>query len=384
MITEPLDRVPRLAHRHGRRGLRLERRDIVGDAELNTRALVALQAALDAANALNLTQFGRASVQRLLRGAHLRHIELQRHHLSDAETAVGSPLVVIGLPRTGSTLLHELLSLGPDVIVPRSWMLASFRDRPAGPRWRSPRSYLASATMHTTLNLISRRFSAVHPHGPNEPEECVLILGQGTFEGWTFAGSLAPSYGDFLLERDMTATYAEHRRVLAFLDTARHGRRWVLKCPHHLFDLEALAATYPGAQFVWLHRNPTDVFPSWCGLSEAVMQMSTDRIDRTEIGRSWLKWWSIGVDRAMAWRSRHDATVLDVAYDELLSNPVGVVSRICSWANLTPPDASNVSMAASPRRKRHNPYRYTLEEFGLTKDDIHGRFSAYESAFGWQ
>jgi hypothetical protein len=312
-------------------------------------------------------------------------MRLVRHlHASPGidEQPVRAPIVVVGFPRSGTTLLHRLLSLDPGRRAPLMWELVEPAPPPAG----KPDRRVASTRRQVRFMLAVRPdFNAIHPLDAEAPEECVHAL-QQTFATLQLAVyAPVPSYFGWLLEQDLTPSYHYLRSVYRSLAYGKPERRWVLKAPIHLFALDALLAAFPDAYVVHVHRDPARVAASGCSLTAAARTLATLPRPPSTLGPEWLHGWSIGLDRALRVRDAVGAErFCDVQYDELVREPAAVIERVLSYVGEEPSAdlASTVAawIAANPS-DRYGRHRYTLEEFGLRAEEVHERFAEYMSRF---
>lgn len=317
-------------------------------------------------------------------------LELTAHRASHPELAherVEKPLFVLGLPRTGTTLLYELLACDASSRSPTSWELA----RPCPPPEPStyatdPRIAPIAANLRQFKKMVPT-LDAIHPIGAALPQECVVITAP-SFRSFQFQLSFdIPSYQDWYMSTDIAPAYRFHRRFLEHLQSQFRGARWVLKSPAHLGHLEALLAEYPDARIVQTHRDPLDVIPSVSSLHHAVRGFGSDDVVPSVVGAQQSAIWSEFLDRAMAARARLDPSrFLDVRFEDVLVDPIAVVKRIYAHFDLELTSAAEAAMrrhlAAHPREK-HGRHVYTLGMFGLTEAGIRRDFGAYRAHLGF-
>jgi hypothetical protein len=228
------------------------------------------------------------------------------------DTPLRQPLiVVVGLPRTGTTLLHTLLGCDPEALVLPFWQLR--RPYPI-PRRRLDRAtrIMRAAAMASLARSMAPRLGDIHPVAALRPEEDVFLFCD---TGMLAVPVTAPGYLGWLQATDPTPGYQTYRRHLQALVADRPGRRPVLKSPFHLGRLEALLAEVPEATVVWTHRDPAVALASWCSLAAVLASAASDQVDLAGLGRRWLGFWATELDRALAARSTADpARVHDVGY----------------------------------------------------------------------
>ncbi len=343
-------------------------------------------AALDAEGGLSL--IGRSAMRRLT----LRVLE-QRLRIAAAlrefpgirDVPVEAPMFILGLPRTGTTLLHNLLAQDPAARVPLLWELL----RPAPPpepltRDTDPRIAVARGELAMVHEFVPDLLR-IHPQDPTAPDECFHLLAI-TFQNFIADISAScPSYLRWLLTSDMVPAYRYYRTTLQVLTWKVRGRYLVLKAPSHLFALDALLAVFPDARVVQTHRDPRQVAASCCSLFETARSLYTEGADLARLGETWLENWSTAMDRAMAARERAGAARFhDVAFEDLTADPMAVVRGIHARFGIETDQETDARMAAwlamNPRDK-HGVHTYSLSRYALDPDRVAERFSGYLARF---
>jgi hypothetical protein len=334
-----------------------------------------------------LTPPGRRAVRQSLVSSLLIQFEVGRHmaeHPEIARQPLARPVFIIGLLRTGSTLVHNLLDQHPGLRCPKLWELTT----PAGSRHVRHRESAVDATRVYVddYNRIARDLPKIHFMNPVGADECHRLLVYTFMSRVYWLRFRVPGYAEWLAGQDLTDVYRYHRLLLQNILWRIPGEVPVLKCPFHVWSLSALVRVYPDARFVYLHRSPTAVVPSTCSLSAEVRSARSDGVDKIELGRFWLE----HVEQAVAERHEVRRThlggrpVLDVTYRELMADPVGTMSRVCDFIGVPLTGAAARAMrgylAENPQHK-HGLHHYTPEEFGLRADDLDARFADYRREF---
>ncbi len=315
----------------------------------------------------------------------LRVEDWHRRHPEIAAEDTPAPIFVIGLPRTGTTALSGRLAQDPETRSLRTWESSAPTPPPeaetaeADPRIERTRAELGA--MHAAFPEMKLMYDVE----PTDPTECQDLLGM-ELRTHHFAGQYwVPSYASWLLERGLGEAYRYHRRTLQLLQWRCPPRRWMLKTPLHLLSLDELVRVYPDARFVMTHRDPAAVLGSVCALIQVTRRMASDRSDPERIGREQLELWPLAIERALAFRDRvGEGRFADVAFDEQLVDPVGVVERAYRKLGLPFTEEARRRMAAFSerrRRGRHGSYSYRLADFGLRPEAVRERFAAYLERF---
>lgn len=297
---------------------------------------------------------------------------------------VDSPVFILGLPRTGSTLLHELLACHPLLRAPTLWE-STYLPRKTG--WDSIRVWLTSSQLFF-INAIAPGFRQVHPLGATRPHECVTIQAQTMRSMQFHAAHRVPGYHQWLeTDCDWQPAYHWHRQYLNWLAHGEPKRRWILKAPGHLLGLAALNEIYPDARFIQLHRHPEEVLPSMASLFLHLREPFAREVSHKEIGQDVTHQWQRGLDETLQLRASDpelDGRFMDVYYLDLVSDPMTQVEKILGFAQL--PETPGASLAMQtylqkhPQHK-HGKHQYSLDMFGLESNAVSEAFSTYIAAY---
>jgi hypothetical protein len=298
-----------------------------------------------------------------------------RAHPEYAQVCLDRPLFVTGLPRTGTTALHRLLTADPAHQGIELWLAEAPQPRPPRPTWAVNPVFQYIQAACERHHVEHPEFMGVHYMAADQVEECWQLLRQSMRSiSWECLAHL-PSYSAWLRGQDWTGAYRRHRRNLQLIGLG-DGRRWVLKNPSHLFALDALLAVYPDALIVQTHRAPEVAIASVCSLAAQATAGWSDTFAGEVIGRDQLELWASGVERFGAERARHDATrFFDVSYGDLVTDPVGTAEAVYAHFGLPFGGAAADAMRAlSTGGRSQAAHRYTLADFGLTQEQVVERF----------
>lgn len=344
-----------------------------------------LLAALAAESALN--DIGRLAHEALLGGylqQRLHVADWYRRHPEIAQQRIGGPLFVTGLPRTGTTALSHLLAADPDTRSLAMWESQEPTPPPERATYATDRR-IAEADARNEFFRGDPDFLRMYDGTATSPTESIDLLGQH-FATQHFEGMAhVPSYIRWWLGHDMVPAYRHHERVLKLLQWRCPPNRWFLKSPPDLCHLDAFCAVYPDARIVWTHRDPARVLASVCKLIFIVRRTQTDRVDLRELGREQLALWSEAVRRGLAFRKdAGEARFADVFMDDLVADPIATVASLYERVGLPFTAAAEFAMRAwsndHPQHK-HGAMPYTLEEFGLSLDEVRDAFRDYTRHF---
>jgi len=330
---------------------------------------------------------------RVIQHATISNALIQRLRIEDTfaqhpeidDQVVGGPVFVIGLPRTGTTALSQLVAADPQFRSLRMWESQAPTPPPeAATQHCDPRIAQAEAGLKM-LDDMFPLMKAMYNSEPTAPTECQDLMGM-SFRTFHFDGAVrAPGYLAWLMNCDMRETYTFHRRVLKLLQWHCPPVLWHLKTPVHMFALDALVEAYPNAKFLWSHRDPAKVMASVCSLIQYVRSWSSDRDDAEELGAEQLDSWVEGVRRAMDFRPWHgDERFADVSFADLQSDPVRTLRTSYEPLALTFTDATVHSVtqwAHEHRPGSRGAHEYDLADYGLTPEGVRERFADYLAAY---
>lgn len=305
--------------------------------------------------------------------ARLRLRALEQAHPEIEALELPPVVVVAGVQRTGTTKLQRLLAADPEARALRSWEALDPVPRPGEARGQGQRRRRRARLAQGALAYLAPDFFAVHPVEADAPEEDVLLLDLSFMSQTPEATLHVPSYAHWLETQDYAPAYALLRRLLRVLTWQQPGRRWVLKTPEHLEHLDALLRVFPEATVVWTHRDPLATMASFCSMVAHGRGVFSDHVDAHEVGQHWLrKVRRMGL-RALDVRTRHPERFVDVAYEDLVRDPMGQIERIYAAMGEPLTDRARAAMQRLDARNvqhRHGVHRYALEDFGLTRDDV--------------
>jgi hypothetical protein len=333
-----------------------------------------------------LSVFGRVSlrwdVQRLLGGV-LRLERAEEENPSLLQSGVEAPIFITGLPRSGTTFLQTLLAQDLGNITPLSWQ--TMQPYPDGrDRVRDRRVQRAEWELRA-FRRISPDVEGLHPLAADTPQECTEITAH-VFQSLRFDTTyLVPSYLSWLEARGHLAAFRFHKRFLQHLQAQAGRRNWVLKCPDHVFTLDAIREVYPDARFVFVHRHPAAVLASVAKLTEALRAPFTRRLDKRAIGAEVSERWRLGSEKILeADTTLPPGRVLHLHYDEVTRQPLAALEKLYRHFERPFDEAARARIASFVARRPRGGYevnRYDPAEFGLDDAMINDRFAPYIRAF---
>lgn len=249
-------------------------------------------------------------------------------HPQARERAVEAPVIVIGVPRTGTTALHNLLSQDQQFQGIERWICDAPLVRPARDTWASHPQYQASAALYEQFLAVAPEAMIAHGVRPDDVDECLLPMAQ-SFCSNAFPSQLdLPHYDRWLMQADETGSYARYKDVLGLVGL-NDDRRWLLKNPSHVFGIDALLAVFPDACVVQTHRHPASSLASLVSLLGSFMAgLTGEPLDRQRRLEREAAFWAEGVRRTMAAQDRHPDRFVNVVQADIRRDPLGVVQSI--------------------------------------------------------
>ena len=338
----------------------------------------------------NLNTLGRISCRKtLLRYLEnrLRLTEYRNQHPELASEEIERPVFIIGLPRTGTTILFNLLSQDPGHRPPLSWEVEWPVPPPEPATYENDPRIRDAEKLLGNLDRVVPTLPAIHEFGARLPQECVPINAHEFLTVQFHITYHVPSYQSWFESQDQLPSYRFHKKFLQHLQCKYMKDRWVLKSPAHLSAIDEVLETYPDARIIHTHRDPANVMPSLASLHYALRGMTSDTIDPARIGRNVLDTWSLSLQRAVEARRRHrdkPDQFFDAYFEDTIIDPVDQLRRAYAHFGLEFTETTRARMGkfleANPRGSR-GVHRYTREDFGLHLGEIRERFAGYCEEF---
>jgi len=314
--------------------------------------------------------------------------DLVGRHPEILDERVEKPIVICGLPRTGTTHLHNLMSSDPALRSLPYWesmepVLAE-GERPAagGPDPRLERTEMALSFLDVAMPEFKRMHEMTVDHVHEEIQLLAIDFSTMLFE--TIAP--IPSWRDDYLARDQRPSYAYLKKILQALQWLRGGTRWVLKSPQHLEQFPALRDTFPDATFVVTHRDPVSVTASMLTMLAYSLRLGHDQVDLPWVGDYWSERLRTMLQACVDARDVLPATrAIDVHFDEFMADDMAMVRRIYDLADQAYTDDAHAAMTSfmdhNPRG-RHGAVLYDLGQFGTDRARLREALSFYVDHFG--
>lgn len=333
----------------------------------------------------DLNGYGRLLLAGVIRNQLGNRLLMQRVRVQDPGKLAQRPLapiIVTGLPRTGTTFLHRLLAADPAHVSLPYWQLN--RPIPKGPDDTEAQRIADVNAMVDIRRKITPELDATHMIRAESPEECMWLTASSMHSRMYW--NLAPAYGwlDWYLKQDRTNKYREYLEFLSYLQTLYPGKRFVLKAPDHVDGVDELLDVIPEARVICTHRNIEEQFGSYLSLGRTTRRLAVNTLDSAKEAEAVTKLTDVSLAKMETARTRHKGKVLDVRYSDMMGDPLAVVEQIYAHCDLTLPPSRKTAIAdhhAQNPKGKHGSHEYSLAEFGLNNADIAKRYSAYSERF---
>ncbi|BBY51384.1 sulfotransferase [Mycolicibacterium arabiense] len=302
-----------------------------------------------------------------------------KQHPQHVDVPIERPIFVTGLPRTGTTAIHRLLTADPRHQGLELWLAEFPQPRPPRETWSQNPVFQQLDAQFSKAHEENPDYTGLHYMTADEVEECWQLLRQSLHSVSYETLAHIPTYAQWLAGRDWTKSYARHRKNLQLIGSNDPEKRWVLKNPSHLFALDALFATYPDALVVQCHRPAETIMASMCSLAQHTTEGWSNSFTGEVIGRDAMETWSRGLRLFDAERAKHDpARFYDLDYFEFVKDPIAAVEGVYRQFGIDFTDDARAAMEHSHAESKKGPrapkHTYSLADYGLTAEEVKERF----------
>jgi Sulfotransferase family len=318
----------------------------------------------------------------------LQLTELWRRQSNAAgDSSIRRPVFITGMPRSGSTFLHELLAEDPENRAPRVWEVMFPVPGRQADRGSDPRVRKAAACLWWFRRLAPGADS-VYPMRAHTPHECVAMHSYTLLSEEFVSTCRIPTYETFLRAADLRPVYLWQKRFLQHLQSGGPAPRWVLKSPDHVYGLEELFSVFPDAVVIQTHRDPLEVLRSSSQLTRVLYGLYARRIDGDQIGLREARMLSAGVERFIKFRDAHpelENRFMDLKYTDLVRDPLSTVQHIYDRLEIPLTETAAGRMRQLIAHRSRYPKRGaipTLADLGLNTPEETRRFDQYCFRFG--
>jgi hypothetical protein len=330
----------------------------------------------------------RASLIRVLGNRLLLEAQFAREPRIAAERIL-SPIVILGLPRSGTTKLHRMIAADPLMQKLPLWRLLYPVQAPTpGPGSDVERRIAATEAFVEALRTRSPALYAAHPMVAREPDEEYFGMELSFLAHLNTSSFHTPSYEAWLDAQDFNPWYFWLRRLLQYVQYSEQAgaHPWALKAPHHLGYLPLLRAYFPDVTVVHCHRDPLVAVASFCALLHASRVTTSDRVNPADIGRYALRAYSRRLSAYLRDRPAMENTnrFVDVSYQEVVHDAAAVIRRGYAAAGLELDETRLQAMRdwdATNEQHKHGRHKYSLADFGLSAAEVAAVFKTYTTRF---
>lgn len=341
-----------------------------------------------------LNDVGRAvALQRIvdILATRLRVQEYLRRYPEILDEDIMAPLVIVGLPRTGTTMLHRTIAADHRMYAPL-WYEVRFPCPTLDwdfTREGDQRIVDAKAEMQAMVDG-NPGLLAIHPMDAMGPDEDIMLLEQSFYSFMPQSSANLPSFDSWLLKQDHTPGYEYLKLLLQFLQwqkkrSGQSAERWTLKAPHHLHYMDVVFKVFPDASVVQSHRDPVETIPSLASLISGVWIIYSDSADLKEAGRQWALKFANGMKHTMAVRERVGSKrFLDLWFSDTVSQPLVEIRKIYKFLGMDLTEGAQAEMEQWQdfnQREMRPPHQYTLEQFGLSRAGLEMQFKEYRHKY---
>ncbi len=319
----------------------------------------------------------------------LRAQDYFKRHPEILDEQILAPIVIVGLPRTGTTMTHRMIASEPRIFAPLWYEVRNPAPFPGDFRNHDPRIADARAQIDAML-ASSPDLAKAHPMDPVGPDEEIMLLEHSFLSAMPESAANVHGYGAWLKQQDATPAYVYLKKMLQFLQwqkkqKGQRGERWLLKAPCHLGYIDILFNIFPDAKVVQTHRDPLETVPSLTSLVYACWQIVCDNPAPKEAGSQWHAILARWTQHCLTERDKMPVDrFIDVWFNDTLTDPIAQVKRIYEFVGMQLTAEASTYMAdwkEENRRDKRAAHDYTLEQFGLSAAAIERDFANYRERF---
>jgi hypothetical protein len=297
-----------------------------------------------------------------------------------------APIVIVGLPRTGSTMTHRLLASDPNHTA-MSWWEGRYPALLPGEKRGDieTRMELGKAEVDAVV-AASPEALDIHPWDYKGADEEILLLEHNFLSTVPESFMALPSYSKWIEEQDHTLAYEDLKKFIQYLQWQNPGRekkRWVLKSPHHLGFIDKMISVFPDAKIIQTHRDPIKTVPSFCSMCANLFEPLTTNFDKVFIGKHWSNKLTRALNHCMNISEKHPDNFLDLEFLNMIKDPIDEMKKIYEFIGEPFGEKTEVAMEAWREENKHEmgAHKYSLEEYDLTESQINDNFAKYQQKY---
>ena len=297
-----------------------------------------------------------------------------------------APIVIVGLPRTGSTMTHRLLASDPNHTAMLWWEGRYPALLPGEKRGDiEARMELGKAEVDAVV-AASPEALDIHPWDYKGADEEILLLEHNFLSTVPESFMALPSYSEWIEEQDHTLAYEDLKKFIQYLQWQNPGRekkRWVLKSPHHLGFIDKMISVFPDAKIIQTHRDPIKTVPSFCSMCANLFEPLTTNFDKVFIGKHWSNKLTRALNHCMNISEQHPDNFLNLEFLNMIKDPIDEMKKIYEFIGEPFGEKTEVAMEAWREENKHEmgAHKYSLEEYDLTESQINDNFAKYQQKY---
>ena len=297
-----------------------------------------------------------------------------------------APIVIVGLPRTGSTMTHRLLASDPNHTAMLWWEGRYPALLPGEKRGDiEARMELGKAEVDAVV-AASPEALDIHPWDYKGADEEILLLEHNFLSTVPESFMALPSYSEWIEDQDHTLAYEDLKKFIQYLQWQNPGRekkRWVLKSPHHLGFIDKMISVFPDAKIIQTHRDPIKTVPSFCSMCANLFEPLTTNFDKVFIGKHWSNKLTRALNHCMNISEQHPDNFLDLEFLNMIKDPIDEMKKIYEFIGESFGEKTEVAMEAWREENKHEmgAHKYSLEEYDLTESQINNNFAKYQQKY---
>ena len=302
------------------------------------------------------------------------------------EQQIISPIVIVGLPRTGSTMTHRLLASDPNHTAMLWWEGRYPALLPGEKRGDiEARMELGKAEVDAVVAASPEALN-IHPWDYKGADEEILLLEHNFLSTVPESFMALPSYSEWIEDQDHTLAYEDLKKFIQYLQWQNPGRekkRWVLKSPHHLGFIDKMISVFPDAKIIQTHRDPIKTVPSFCSMCANLFEPLTTNFDKVFIGKHWSNKLTRALNHCMNISEKHPDNFLDLEFLNMIKDPIDEMKKIYEFIGEPFGEKTEVAMEAWREENKHEmgAHKYSLEEYDLTESQINNNFAKYQQKY---
>ncbi len=333
----------------------------------------------------NLNEIGLSAQKNRILGLLINRLRIESDIDSQPQIIdelINNPIVIVGLPRTGSTMTHRMLASDPNHTAMLWWegrYPAMLPDEVRGNPEK--RMKMGKAEVDAVVEASPDALK-IHPWDFNGADEEILLLEHNFMSTVPESFMRVPSYSKWVESQDHEISYLDLKRLLQYLQWQNPGRekkRWILKSPHHLGFIDKLLKVFPDAMVIQTHRDPFKTVPSFCSMCANLYEPLTNNFDTTFIGKHWSKKLSKALNHCLEVSKKFPKNFLDLKFDNMIKDPIKEMKEIYKFINESFGEKTELAMQAWQEENKHEmgAHKYNLSDYNLSEDFIYEEFNKY-------